>query len=155
MLSPNVPEDQSDEPTFSSEYFFSQNNFLIAFSKLKTLEDSTKKLLRGIEIKFFTKDTFLMSPSNNQIGYSMNFLWASDEQKVNKAIPDVEKKLFNYMVGVNFAKKFALDRSSLDLIYKQKLNVFNSMNTILDSKGAFKNNLFTESFEQFNAFEDL
>ena len=139
----------------SSEYYIEYNQFLYVLREITRFEQDVKDLISLIEVKYVAADDFPMSPSNNQICFSLCIYWTGDKMRIKKTVQKFEQMIIKKINGVNLTKYFEYNDRDLVIIYKERIRIFDHMIDISDPERKLQNDFYRRLIDSQETMEDL
>ncbi len=121
-----------------SEYLIPRAHALAAIEALRRLGARLRPLLLVSEIRTVAADRLWLSPQYGQDTVAIHFTWKREQERVERALLDVERALDPFAPRPHWGKLFLADAAALAPRY-ERLGDFAALVGRIDARGAFRN----------------
>ena len=131
----------SNGEEIQSEYLVPRAHAFGAIEAVRALGDTIRPVLQVCEIRTMAADRLWMSPQYGQDTIGLHFTWAREQERVERALVDVEAALAPFEARPHWGKLFMAQAETIAPLY-ERLADFSSLVERLDPRGAFRNEWF-------------
>jgi xylitol oxidase len=121
-----------------SEYLIPRAHALPAIEALRRIGATLRPLLLVSEIRTVAADRLWLSPQYGQDTVAIHFTWKREQERVERALLDVERALDPFAPRPHWGKLFLADAATLAPRY-ERLGDFVALLGRVDARGAFRN----------------
>jgi len=121
-----------------SEYLIPRPHALPAIEALRRIGGQLRPLLLVSEIRTVAADRLWLSPQYGQDTVAIHFTWKREQERVERALGDVERALDPFEPRPHWGKLFLAGASTLAPRY-ERLRDFAALLERVDPRGAFRN----------------
>jgi alditol oxidase len=121
-----------------SEYIVPRRHAVPAIRAVLRIGSAIQPLTQVSEIRTVAADKLWMSPQYGQHTVGIHFTWKLDQERVTRALVEVERALAPFEPRPHWGKLFLADSKTIRPMY-ERLNDFVRLLDRLDPRGAFRN----------------
>ena len=121
-----------------SEYILPRRHAVSAIGAVLRIGSTIRPLVQVSEIRTIAADTLWMSPQYGQDTVAIHFTWKPDQERVTRALVELERILAPFEQRPHWGKLFLADATTIGSAY-ERLGDFARLLDRLDPRGAFRN----------------
>jgi xylitol oxidase len=121
-----------------SEYLVARHHAVEAIEAVLRLGPTVGPLTQVGEIRTVAADRLWMSPQYGQDTVAIHFTWKPQQEKVERALVDVEQALAPFKARPHWGKLFLMGADSIGRLYERR-DDFAALLERIDPRGAFRN----------------
>jgi xylitol oxidase len=121
-----------------SEYIVSRRHAVSAIQAVLRIRSTIRPLVQVSEIRTIAADRLWMSPQYGQDTVGIHFTWKPEQDRVRRALVEVERALAPFEPRPHWGKLFLADAKTIGPMY-ERLDDFARLLDRLDPRGAFRN----------------
>jgi xylitol oxidase len=121
-----------------SEYIVPRRHAVSAIQALLRIRSRIRPLIQVGEIRTIAADRLWMSPQYAQDTVGIHFTWKPEQERVRRALREVERALAPFESRPHWGKLFLADARTIGPMY-ERLDDFAKLRDRLDPGGTFRN----------------